>query len=146
MKTWLRLLLIPLILTVSVTAAYADNGNGRDKPIHLRTTLTPSQVFPNANGFAEIFFHALKKKTLQTLHVHVEGLKSNTPFQLIVNDNILETFNTNPGGTFDLIFDSKANGSHLPFPPIINPALAPAPIFSSVLLDIFEPLICFLPR
>jgi hypothetical protein len=126
-KNLYRMLLIPLMLMLAVSVAQGKgNKGGKDKgdkgkPTQKRVTLTPSGSDTDASGFAMIMFNPNKKKSDQTFQVKVEKVAGSSSFTIVVDGNMIDTFTTTPGGTFEAIYETDPKGSHKLLPEILKP-------------------------
>src|SRR5262245_44642427 len=102
---YLKVLAISLILVLSATAAQA-----KGKPIKDRVTLMAVGSDQDATGFASFSFKTTGKGIKQDLQVKVERVASSTLFMLLVDGNVIDTFSTNPGGTFQAKYESNPTG------------------------------------
>lgn len=110
MKNCAKILLIPLILMFTVTAAEAS------KPIKARIDLTAAGSDTDAKGFAAFSFKEKKKKKgngpTQSFQIKVEKVASSTNFMLLLDGTVIDAFTTTPGGTFEAIYEPNPKGSH----------------------------------
>src|SRR5262245_29431729 len=122
-KNLYRMLLIPFMLVLAVSIAQADkgghkgggkkggSGDSKGKPVQKRVSLKPSGDDKDASGFVMIMFNGNKKKSQETLQIKVEKVAGNSAYTILVDGNMLDTIMTNPGGTFEAIYETDAKGS-----------------------------------
>ncbi|KAF0250500.1 MAG: hypothetical protein FD167_100 [bacterium] len=120
MKKIKYVFLVFLILICS-SVAIANENEKKTKPIENRISLTPTNTAINAKGFAEIFFKEKRQRTIQKFSLKVEQLPRETLFVLNINGIFINTFLTNPGGAFEVIYEANPKGSHLLLPGVLNP-------------------------
>ena len=87
-------------------------GDDKGKPTQKQVTLKPSGTDTDASGFAKIMLNPNEKKSDQTFQVKVEETAGNSSYTILVDGNMLDTFTSNPGGTFEAVYETNPKGSH----------------------------------